>query len=357
MNTVAVLPIGVAFGMLVRSSGVYSPTTIRGQMIFHYNIMMKMFMGGMCGSALAFVVLQRLYPERFDNVRETKGFGDKGALAAVVGGMIQGVGMTLSGSCPGMIYAQLGAGSTTAPIVMLGGVAGAATYALLHPYLKPALDSDFARTLEGKFHSMHLDQVLFGGRYAESVLGLAAVALAVAGGFEYLFPSPEIPGYDLNPVLAGGLVGSLQLPLFLVVDSFLGMSSGYSVLSSQALRLLPDNCFCEHTYMRGFVKSKSVWQVVFGLGVALGAFLVPQVLPDVPSPTEVPPVQSLLGGFLLVFGARLVGGCASGHGLTGLPSLHVVSWLVVPSLFAGAIATGFGMAHFAGSANYLLLQT
>lgn len=355
MNTLAVLPIGAAFGLLVRSSGVYSPTAIRGQMIFHYNIMFKMFMGGLCGSALAFVVLQRLHPERFDKVRETKGFGDKGALAAVVGGMIQGVGMTLSGSCPGMIYAQLGAGSATAPIVMLGGMAGAAAYALLHPYIKPLLDSDFVHTLEGKFESMHLDRVLFGGRYAESALGLAAVAVAVASGFEYLFPSPEIPGYDLNPILAGTLVGSLQLPLFLVVDSFLGMSSGYSVLSSQALRLLPDNCLCEHTYMRGFVSSKSVWQVVFGLGVALGAFLVPQVMPGVPSPSEVPPAQSLLGGFLLVFGARLVGGCASGHGLTGLPSLHVVSWLVVPALFAGAIATGLAMTHLLGPNGYLLI--
>ena len=50
-------------------------------------------------------------------------------------------------------------------------------------------------------------------------------------------------------------------------------------------------------------------------------------------------LEGFMGGFILVFGARLAGGCPSGHGISGMGHLVLRSLLAVPAMFAGAIAT------------------
>ena len=48
----------------------------------------------------------------------------------------------------------------------------------------------------------------------------------------------------------------------------------------------------------------------------------------------------LLAGviFGLAFGARLAGGCTSGHGISGTMQLNVASWIAVICFFIGGIA-------------------
>ena len=56
------------------------------------------------------------------------------------------------------------------------------------------------------------------------------------------------------------------------------------------------------------------------------------------------PVQMgvlLAGGFLVGFGARMAGGCPSGHGLGGLSTLSVSSFIAVAGYFLGGIPTTF----------------
>ena len=44
------------------------------------------------------------------------------------------------------------------------------------------------------------------------------------------------------------------------------------------------------------------------------------------------------GGILMAFGARLAGGCTSGHGISGTMQLSVASWIAVICFFIGGIA-------------------
>ena len=44
------------------------------------------------------------------------------------------------------------------------------------------------------------------------------------------------------------------------------------------------------------------------------------------------------GGLLMAFGARLAGGCTSGHGISGTLQLSVASWIAVVCFFLGGIA-------------------
>jgi hypothetical protein len=48
-------------------------------------------------------------------------------------------------------------------------------------------------------------------------------------------------------------------------------------------------------------------------------------------------VRSLLGGFLIMFGARVAGGCTSGHGISGSLQLALSGWIFFIAVFAGGI--------------------
>ena len=52
-------------------------------------------------------------------------------------------------------------------------------------------------------------------------------------------------------------------------------------------------------------------------------------------------VDAFAGGFLLLFGARLAGGCTSGHIISGMTQLAVSSTIFAAAVFGG----GMGMAR------------
>lgn len=44
---------------------------------------------------------------------------------------------------------------------------------------------------------------------------------------------------------------------------------------------------------------------------------------------------AFVGGVIMAFGARLAGGCTSGHGISGALQLSVGSWIALACFFAG----------------------
>ena len=48
-------------------------------------------------------------------------------------------------------------------------------------------------------------------------------------------------------------------------------------------------------------------------------------------------IDAFLGGFLLLFGARLAGGCTSGHIISGMTQLAVSSTIFAAAVFAGGM--------------------
>lgn len=57
--------------------------------------------------------------------------------------------------------------------------------------------------------------------------------------------------------------------------------------------------------------------------------------------------DAFIGGFLILFGARLAGGCTSGHIISGMTQLAVSS-----TIFAAAVfASGIGVAHLMKAAR------
>lgn len=103
-----------------------------------------------------------------------------------------------------------------------------------------------------------------------------------------------------------------------------------------------------------FLKFRPVvdWEWMLVVGLALGAFVSSRLSGD--RVTE--PVERLwrarfgasrrkrylvafFGGVILMFGARLAGGCTSGHGISGSLQLALSGWVFFASVFVSGILT------------------
>lgn len=154
-----------------------------------------------------------------------------------------------------------------------------------------------------------------------------------------------------SPYLAGVVIGLLQIPAFLLVDTALGASSSFVTVAGW-FGSLADPAIGDHAYFAKYMTTpKYFWQLALVVGIALGALLSVRL-----SGTRRPAMSGLwrrvadvkglgprllmgfAGGFILLFGARLAGGCTSGHGLSGLSQLALSSTFVTAGIFAGGIA-------------------
>ncbi|XP_041356163.1 uncharacterized protein LOC121373552 [Gigantopelta aegis] len=130
---------GFVFGLCLEKARVFEPKAIRYQMVFEKWIMLKMFLAAAAAGQL-FLALMSVIPytkEKFNNVVDNfmVTFDDKGILTSILGPFILGVGMTISGSCPGMVLAQVGAWAPNAIFTFLGTLCGAFLYGLVAPFL------------------------------------------------------------------------------------------------------------------------------------------------------------------------------------------------------------------------------
>jgi uncharacterized membrane protein YedE/YeeE len=156
-----------------------------------------------------------------------------------------------------------------------------------------------------------------------------------------------------SPYLAGVVIGLLQIPAFLIIETALGASSSYVTVGG-LLASLADPAILNVDYVAKHValSGKNCWQVALVVGVALGALL--SVLASGAKRPAISPIwkralgtacpvrRSLVafaGGFIMLFGARLADGCTSGHGLSGMAQLAVGSTVAVAAMFAGGILT------------------
>jgi uncharacterized membrane protein YedE/YeeE len=111
-----------------------------------------------------------------------------------------------------------------------------------------------------------------------------------------------------------------------------------------------DNAYFDKT------KIKIDWQMFLVVGILMGAWVSARLSGDrrrekVPSlwrerfGDAVWPryAVAFLGGALILFGARLAGGCTSGHGISGALQLAASGWTFFAAVFAAGVAATFAM--------------
>lgn len=159
-----------------------------------------------------------------------------------------------------------------------------------------------------------------------------------------------------SPYVAGVLIGLLQVPAFLLIESALGTSSSYVTIAAHVAGLADASIDKMDYLAKHMYGAKNIWQVAMVIGIAIGAFVSMKASGaerQIISPVwkRAVGVETLLGrapmafagGFIMVLGARIADGCTTGHGISGVAQLAVGSMVAVAAMFVGAIATALMM--------------
>ncbi|MEF2145916.1 MAG: YeeE/YedE thiosulfate transporter family protein [Desulfovibrionaceae bacterium] len=155
-----------------------------------------------------------------------------------------------------------------------------------------------------------------------------------------------------NPYVAGALTGVLMVLSVLVAGHHFGASTSFV----RTAGLIEQTFAPEHVqglayYAKEFEKAAGLdWQWMFVFGIFLGSLLSSLTsgsfrwtpVPDSwrerfgPSPM-LRGLTAFVGGGIALFGARMAGGCPSGHGLSGLAQLAVSGYLALAMFFIGGL--------------------
>jgi uncharacterized membrane protein YedE/YeeE len=156
-----------------------------------------------------------------------------------------------------------------------------------------------------------------------------------------------------SPYLAGVVIGLLQIPAFVLIETALGASSSYVTVGGLIATLLdPSASRLDYIAKHIAATGKNWWQVALVAGIGIGAFVSMRLSGarrQAISPIWARALGSasparryavaFVAGFIMLFGARIADGCTSGHGLSGTAQLAVGSMVAVAAMFAGGIAT------------------
>lgn len=152
-----------------------------------------------------------------------------------------------------------------------------------------------------------------------------------------------------NPYVAGALSGLLGILSVVVAGKFVGASTTFVRAAGMVERVFaPETVANTAYYLSKGIKFD--WQFLFVMGICLGSLLasltagtfVWQAVPTMWKNRHggrVAPraLIAFVGGIVAMYGARLAGGCPSGHGLSGLTQLSVSGFIAAACFFAGGI--------------------
>lgn len=155
-----------------------------------------------------------------------------------------------------------------------------------------------------------------------------------------------------NPYLVGIGIGVLSWFAFGLVNQPLGITTSLASASSVcALPIMGSEGLAQNAY---WAKTPFKWDggMLFLIGTFLGSLL--SVLVSRTFRWEKVPATwsqqfgdsipkrfggAFLGGVIIMFGARMAGGCTSGHGISGALQLALSSWTFFLTMFVSGIAT------------------
>lgn len=155
-----------------------------------------------------------------------------------------------------------------------------------------------------------------------------------------------------SPYLVGAGIGVLSWVTFLAMGKQLGVSTTFVRAVGAAERVVAPEHVAANPYLASHVKGDGLidWQFALVLALALGGFLSAK-LSGAMRGAALPAlwrarfgdsrvrrhVAAVAGGALVMVGARMAGGCTSGHGLTGTMQLAVSSWVTLAGIFGGGM--------------------
>jgi uncharacterized protein len=254
-----------------------------------------------------------------------------------IGGIIFGAGMAILGYCPGTLAVSLGEGSVDALLGIAGALAGGLVYTLLLPFTKQILGPDLGSI---SLHSL-VGQHHFIFYLVNTISGIAFVWIAFR--LNKLEKSS-----DLKWLYAGIGLALLNAIVFLSVGTnrIIGASTAYPYVADLITGTTDNSYFPK-------VQGPGQWELLFLTGAFAAGLLISLVKKEFKvvlihsnwkkykgSSALKRVLWSFTGGFILLFGARMAGGCTSGHILSGGMQLSLSSLVFALFVFGGLLITG-----------------
>ncbi len=161
----------------------------------------------------------------------------------------------------------------------------------------------------------------------------------------------------MNPYKAGAFTGLLLIVSVYITGHFFGASTSYvrtmGMLKEQAAPIVEKSGTIDIIYYDKYIPIVD-WQWMFVTGVFIGSLIASKFYGEfkivaLPSrwkkrfgnSNRKRAIIAFIGGIIAMFGARMAGGCPSGHGLSGLAQLSVSGFIAIASFFG----TGIIVAH------------
>ena len=255
----------------------------------------------------------------------------------ILGGMVFGSGMAILGYCPGTLAISLGEGSVDALFGIIGGLLGGLVFTLVLPSISGILGPNLG--------AINLSNAMGGPGVFFFILVFIVGAAFIAAAFSI---HKKEESKDMKWLYAGIALAVLDAIVFLNATTGrpIGASTMFPYLAD-TLSGATDNAYFEKIQKPGH------WELIFLAGAFLAGLIISLIRKDFkltlihknwkkyhgdnPSKRI---IWSLIGGFILVFGARMAGGCTSGHILSGGMQLAVSSLLFAVFVFVGLLITG-----------------
>ncbi|MBU1007909.1 YeeE/YedE family protein [Candidatus Dependentiae bacterium] len=158
-----------------------------------------------------------------------------------------------------------------------------------------------------------------------------------------------------SPYSVGSAIGLIAFLSFVFMRKTIGISTAFIRIYSFFVGLYSLDHISKNLYLSKYVEYKPVfeWQVALLVGIFAGAFLSARLSGGTFSfmpylwgqrfgfSKKTRAMGASFGGFLMLFGARMAGGCTMGHGISEGMLFVSTAWIFLPVMFL----SGIMMAH------------
>lgn len=260
----------------------------------------------------------------------------------LLGGIIFGMGMAILGYCPGTLAVSVGEGSLDALFGILGGLLGGLFFTVVKPTIQPVLGANLGKISLFSLTGTH--PVVF---YLVLLI-LAAAFVFFAFVLHGIEKKKNRPGLNYRWLYSSIGIAILNSIVFLkaVSNRPIGASTSYPYVADKIMGFTHNAYFTK-------VKTPGHWELIFLAGALLAGLIFSLIRKDfkitvihsrwaAAKGTSVSKrlMWAFFGGFILLFGARMAGGCTSGHIISGGMQMAVSSLVFGIVVFSAFVVTG-----------------
>ena len=344
------LLIGFLFGFVVHRGGLVRYSRIVGSFLLRDLKAINFMFYGMSVAGLLYAI--SYFTGMGVNPRTNGYFG----YGHVVGGVIFGFGLSLSGFCPGACIARFSSGKMVTAIGIIGMIMGVVVYDLFYP---------FWSSLGGKQQFITWMDIT-GLSYGTLALIFAFTFTTIAIILHRIDPSRKFDekeqqkpfwqrewGWMFTGTIAGALIFSAT-----AFGGYISFSSGFLTLTGHTADL-----FGIKMQSLPNLNDDTLWRALLMLGVFPGAFVSAKIsrtfknVPTTPmfdqatggatghSRRWLRMLFAFTGGFMTLLGAQIGGGCTTGSFMSGWPTLSVGNFLMGSTFFLAGMV-GAHLVYF-----------